>query len=163
MVSCNILPSGGRDIGSYIPRTRRGRLPSTLVIESLNTVAAKTTRTYLYGVQGNLLNFRGRAHADSGAMSGEIPPKLQPESAPSLDAVPVVRSSWQNVSPTRGLTEAVHCTGSGRVRGCESERGPLTLLRKRVGRFSITQLNFPVLKHRPRPPPSNKIFSNPSP
>jgi len=99
MVSCNILLLGGRDIESCIPRTRRGHLPSTLVIESLNTVAAKTTRTYLYSVQDNLLNFRGRArltgraHTDSGTVSGEIPPKLRPKSTPSLDAVPVVRSS----------------------------------------------------------------------
>lgn len=99
MASCNILLSGGRDIGSCIPRTRRGRLPSTLVIESLNTVAAKATRAYPYSVQDDLLNFRGRARltgradTDSGAMSREVPPKLQPELAPSLDAVPVVRSS----------------------------------------------------------------------
>jgi len=99
MVSCSILLSGGRDTGSYIPRMIRGHLPSTLVIESLNAVATKTTQAYLYGIQDNLLDFRdrarltGRTRTDGRAMSGEIPPKLRPGLTPGLDAVSVVRNS----------------------------------------------------------------------
>jgi hypothetical protein len=90
---------GGRDTGSYILRTRRGHSPSALVIESLNTVATKVTRAYLYGIQDNLFDFRDRtrligwARTVGRAMGREIPPKLRPELTPSLEAVSVVRKS----------------------------------------------------------------------
>ena len=100
-------------------------MPSTLVIESLNAVATRTARAYLYGVQDDLLDFRGWARTDSGAMSGKIPS--------SLGAVSMVRNSRENVGPTCGPTEAVHCTRSERVRGRESERGPLTLPSSEAG------------------------------
>lgn len=58
MVSCNTLPSDGRDTETYIPRRRRDRLPSTLVIQSLNAVATRGTQTYLNGIQDDLLDFR---------------------------------------------------------------------------------------------------------
>lgn len=127
MISCNILLSDEQGIVSYIPRTRRGHSPSALVIESLNTVAKKKNQAYLYGVQDDLLDVRDRtrltcrARACVWAMSRKTPTKLQPELTPSRNAVSMVRGSRQNACPTCGLTEAVHCLRSGRVRGRESE------------------------------------------
>lgn len=123
-------------------------MPSTLAIESLNTVAAKAAQAYLDGVQDNLLDFcdrtrlTGQARTGNGAMSREIPPEVRPELAPRLDGLPVVRDSRQSVDPTCRLTEAVHSMGSGRVRGRESERGRLTLPSEAGGSIptdSITQ------------------------
>lgn len=174
MVLCNILLSGGRDTGSYIPRMIRGHLPSTLDIESLNAVATKTTRAYLYGIQDNLLDFRdrarltGRTRTDGRAMSSKIPPKLRPGLTPGLDAVSVVRNSRRNVGPTCRPTEAVHCARSGRVRGRESERGPLTLLSSEAS--GSIQADSRSRSHtgsvfsfkNPRPL-SSKSLNNPSP
>ena len=96
-------------------------------------MAATITRAYLDGIQDNLLDFcdqtrlTGQTRAGHRALSREVPPELRPGLAPELNGVPATRNSGQIVGPSCRLTEVVHPVGSGRVRGRESERGPLTL------------------------------------
>ena len=134
-------------------------MPSNLAIESLNTVATNTIVAYLDSVQDNVLHLGDRtrlvrqACPRGGTVSRESPTKLTPESASRLDTARVFRDSRQSACPTCRLAEAVHCTGSGRTRGRESARRPLTLPPEAGGStpdHSTTNSIFPFIN--PRPP-----------